>query len=117
MARSSVSTGGATAKEARRRDQGVASSSGVGGRDAGAGDPGGTVQAIGLRARPDRARPDRRASRLVPKAIAALGHFCVYDLGGGLGIAYRPGDQAPSLVDYADATVAALHGRSTRART
>ncbi len=42
-------------------------------------------------------------------AIAALGHFGVYDLGGGLGIAYRPGDQAPSLVDYADATVAALH--------
>ena len=43
------------------------------------------------------------------EAIAALGHFGVYDLGGGLGIAYRPGDQAPSLVDYADATVAALH--------
>ena len=43
------------------------------------------------------------------EAISALGHFGVYDLGGGLGIAYRPGDQAPSPVDYADATVAALH--------
>lgn len=42
-------------------------------------------------------------------AIAALGRFGVYDLGGGLGIAYRPGDQAPSLADYADATVTALH--------
>jgi len=42
-------------------------------------------------------------------AIATLGRFGVYDLGGGLGIAYRPGDQAPSVADYAEATVAALH--------
>ena len=43
------------------------------------------------------------------QAIAALGRFEVYDLGGGLGIAYRPGDQAPSIDDYAAATVRALH--------
>jgi diaminopimelate decarboxylase len=43
------------------------------------------------------------------EAIAALGHFPVYDLGGGLGIAYRPDEQAPSIADYADATVSALH--------
>jgi diaminopimelate decarboxylase len=43
------------------------------------------------------------------KAIAALGDFPVYDLGGGLGIAYRPGETAPSIADYADATVTALH--------
>jgi diaminopimelate decarboxylase len=42
-------------------------------------------------------------------AIAALGQFGVYDLGGRLGIAYRPSDQALSRVDYADAIVAALH--------
>jgi diaminopimelate decarboxylase len=42
-------------------------------------------------------------------AIAALGRFPVYDLGGGLGIAYRPDEQAPSIADYADATVSALH--------
>ena len=42
------------------------------------------------------------------QAIAALGRFPVYDLGGGLGIAYRPGDQAPSVADYAEATVRAL---------
>jgi diaminopimelate decarboxylase len=42
------------------------------------------------------------------EAIAALGRFPVYDLGGGLGIAYRPGDAAPSVDDYAAATVAAL---------
>jgi diaminopimelate decarboxylase len=43
------------------------------------------------------------------EAIAALGRFPVYDLGGGLGIRYRPQDAAPSIDDYAEATVAALH--------
>jgi diaminopimelate decarboxylase len=43
------------------------------------------------------------------KAIAALGRFGVYDLGGGLGIAYRPHETAPSIADYAEATVTALH--------
>jgi len=42
-------------------------------------------------------------------AIAALGRFPVYDLGGGLGIAYRPQERAPSIADYAEATVSALH--------
>jgi diaminopimelate decarboxylase len=42
-------------------------------------------------------------------AIAALGRFGTYDLGGGLGIAYRPQDAAPSVADYAAATVEALH--------
>jgi diaminopimelate decarboxylase len=42
------------------------------------------------------------------EAIAALGRFPVYDLGGGLGIAYRPQDGAPSVADYAEATVTAL---------
>jgi diaminopimelate decarboxylase len=42
-------------------------------------------------------------------AIAALGRFGVYDLGGGLGIAYRPDERAPSVAEYAEATVAALH--------
>jgi diaminopimelate decarboxylase len=43
------------------------------------------------------------------EAIAALGRFPVYDLGGGLGIRYRPQDDAPSVEDYAEATVSALH--------
>jgi len=43
------------------------------------------------------------------KAIAALGDFGTYDLGGGLGIRYRPEDDAPSVADYAEATVDALH--------
>jgi diaminopimelate decarboxylase len=45
------------------------------------------------------------------EAIAALGHFPVYDLGGGLGIAYRPDEQAPPVSEYAEATVRALHDR------
>jgi diaminopimelate decarboxylase len=43
------------------------------------------------------------------EAIATLGRFPVYDLGGGLGIAYRPEEKAPSIADYAEATVQALH--------
>jgi diaminopimelate decarboxylase len=43
------------------------------------------------------------------EAIAALGRFPVYDLGGGLGIAYTPDERAPGIADYAQATVAALH--------
>ena len=43
------------------------------------------------------------------EALAALGRFPIYDLGGGLGIAYRPGDQAPTIAGYAEATVKALH--------
>jgi diaminopimelate decarboxylase len=42
-------------------------------------------------------------------AIAGLGRFPVYDLGGGLGIAYTPDERAPSVADYAEATVNALH--------
>ena len=42
------------------------------------------------------------------QAIAALGEFAVYDLGGGLGISYRPDEEAPSIADYAEATVRAL---------
>jgi diaminopimelate decarboxylase len=50
-------------------------------------------------------------------AIAALGDFGVYDLGGGLGISYRPDERAPSIAEYAEATVRALHEHlSPRAR-
>jgi diaminopimelate decarboxylase len=43
------------------------------------------------------------------EALAGLGRFPVYDLGGGLGIAYRPEERARSVREYAEATVAALH--------
>jgi diaminopimelate decarboxylase len=41
------------------------------------------------------------------EAIAGLGSFPAYDLGGGLGIAYRD-EVVPSVADYAQATVDAL---------
>ena len=41
------------------------------------------------------------------EAIAALGRFPVYDLGGGLGISYTPEERAPAVADYAEATVRA----------
>jgi len=41
------------------------------------------------------------------EAIAGLGRFPLYDLGGGLGIAYRD-EVVPSIAEYAQATVEAL---------
>ena len=41
-------------------------------------------------------------------AIAALGDFPVYDLGGGLGVAYTGDQQPPAIEDYVAAIVAAV---------
>ncbi len=42
-------------------------------------------------------------------ALAALGDFEVYNLGGGLGVRYEPGDVAPAIDDYLDRLVTAAH--------
>ncbi len=42
-------------------------------------------------------------------ALATLGEFAVYDLGGGLGVRYEPGDAAPTIEDYLDRLVTAVH--------
>jgi diaminopimelate decarboxylase len=42
-------------------------------------------------------------------ALATLGDFEVYDLGGGLGVRYEPGDVAPDIEDYLDRLVTAAH--------
>jgi diaminopimelate decarboxylase len=42
-------------------------------------------------------------------ALATLGEFDVYDLGGGLGVRYEPGDVAPTIEEYLDRLVAAAH--------
>jgi diaminopimelate decarboxylase len=42
-------------------------------------------------------------------ALGALGSFPVYDLGGGLGVRYEPGDVAPGIDDYASRVVGAAH--------
>jgi diaminopimelate decarboxylase len=41
------------------------------------------------------------------RAVAALGEFPVYDLGGGLGVRYTYGDDPPSVPAYLDALVGA----------
>jgi diaminopimelate decarboxylase len=42
-------------------------------------------------------------------AIAALGEFEVYDLGGGLGARYTYADRPPSVAEYLDALAGAAH--------
>jgi diaminopimelate decarboxylase len=47
--------------------------------------------------------------RAAVAAVAPLGDFPVVDLGGGLGVAYGPGDHPPSIEEYVAAKVAAVH--------
>jgi diaminopimelate decarboxylase len=49
--------------------------------------------------------PFRRAI----EAIAGLGSFAVYNLGGGLGVPYTASDQPPDVADYVDTVVTAAH--------
>jgi diaminopimelate decarboxylase len=43
------------------------------------------------------------------QAIASLGEFSVYDLGGGLGVRYTYKDSPPSIEEYLDALIDAAH--------
>jgi diaminopimelate decarboxylase len=43
------------------------------------------------------------------RAIASLGDFPVYNLGGGLGVAYTAAQQPPSVAEYIEAVVGAVH--------
>ncbi|MGZ6617872.1 MAG: diaminopimelate decarboxylase [Solirubrobacteraceae bacterium] len=47
--------------------------------------------------------------RAAVRAIATLGEFPVYNLGGGLGAAYLSDQRPPSIADYVDALVSAVH--------
>jgi diaminopimelate decarboxylase len=47
--------------------------------------------------------------RAAVRTIAALGDFPVYNVGGGLGVAYTASDRPPSVTDYVDAIVSAVH--------
>jgi diaminopimelate decarboxylase len=47
--------------------------------------------------------------RAAVRAIAGLGDFPVYNLGGGLGIPYTAGQRAPMIADYVEALVGAAH--------
>jgi diaminopimelate decarboxylase len=43
------------------------------------------------------------------RTIASLGDFPVYNVGGGLGVAYTASIQPPAVVDYVDAIVSTVH--------
>ncbi len=47
--------------------------------------------------------------RAAVRAIAGLGAFPVYNLGGGLGVPYTTGQDAPAIGDYVEAVVDAVH--------
>jgi diaminopimelate decarboxylase len=50
-------------------------------------------------------QPFRDAVRM----ISALGDFPVYNIGGGLGVAYTASEQPPAILEYVDAVVGAVH--------
>jgi diaminopimelate decarboxylase len=55
--------------------------------------------------------------RAAVQMLAELGEFPVYNVGGGLGVAYLSSERPPSVVDYVDAVVSAVHselGRDVR---
>jgi diaminopimelate decarboxylase len=55
--------------------------------------------------------------RAAVRTVAALGDFPVYNVGGGLGVAYTASDRPPSVASYVDAVVSAVHaelGRDVR---
>ncbi len=47
--------------------------------------------------------------RAAIRALAALGEFELYNLGGGLGVPYTPADAAPTIPAYIEAIVEAAH--------
>jgi diaminopimelate decarboxylase len=47
--------------------------------------------------------------RAAVRTLAALGEFPVYNVGGGLGVAYTAADRPPSIPDYVDAIVSTVH--------
>ena len=55
--------------------------------------------------------------RAAVRALAGLGKFPVYNVGGGLGVAYLASDRPPAIEDYVDAVVSTVHaelGRDVR---
>jgi diaminopimelate decarboxylase len=52
---------------------------------------------------------DLEPFRAAIRALASLGDFPVYNVGGGLGVAYTASQQPPSITDYVDAIVTAVH--------
>ncbi len=52
---------------------------------------------------------DLEPFRAAVRAIAPLGDFPAYNLGGGLGVAYTSDQQPPAVTDYVETIVSAVH--------
>jgi diaminopimelate decarboxylase len=52
--------------------------------------------------------------RAAVRMLAQLGDFPVYNVGGGLGVAYLSSDRPPAIADYVDAVVSAVHAELGR---
>jgi diaminopimelate decarboxylase len=67
------------------------------------------LKLVGLHAHIGSQLLDLEPFRAAVKTLAALGDFEVYNLGGGLGVAYTAADRVPSIADYIEAVVDAIH--------
>jgi len=47
--------------------------------------------------------------RAAVRTLASLGDFPVYNVGGGLGVAYTAADHPPAVADYVEAIVSTIH--------
>jgi diaminopimelate decarboxylase len=72
------------------------------------------VELVGLHVHLGSQLTDLEAFPPAIERLAALGAFDVYDLGGGLGVPYRPTDVVPSIDDYAERVVRLLHAHLGR---
>jgi diaminopimelate decarboxylase len=67
------------------------------------------LKLVGLHAHIGSQLLDLEPFRAAVKTLATLGDFEVYNLGGGLGVAYTAADRVPSIADYIEAVVDAIH--------
>jgi diaminopimelate decarboxylase len=77
----------------------------------------GSLELVGLHAHIGSQILDLDPFRAAVEALGALGDFEVYNLGGGLGVAYTATDRAPSIEAYVDALVSAAHDHLAADRT
>jgi diaminopimelate decarboxylase len=56
------------------------------------------------------------AYRKAIEVLSELGEFPVYDLGGGLGVAYTAGDEPPSIASFVDTLISTAHAELGRDR-
>jgi diaminopimelate decarboxylase len=69
----------------------------------------GQLELVGLHAHIGSQLLELEPFRAAVRTIASLGEFPVYNLGGGLGVAYTAAQRPPKVADYVEAIVNTLH--------